>query len=44
MQPSKIGIFVVHNKLKDKESEIDSNCEYISCEEVEDKWIVYPWE
>ena len=41
-----LGIFVLHNKLKTKEIEItDLDIGfYNSGENVEDLWIVYPWE
>lgn len=38
-----IGIFVVHNKMKKKCIEF-SNLQYISGEDIEDKWVVYPWD
>ena len=38
-----ISIFVVHNKLKDKVGELE-NVNYISGENIEDKWVVYPWD
>ena len=46
LNPLNLGIFVVHNKKKDKEI---SNKEleigyYKSGLEVEDKWIIYPWD
>jgi uncharacterized protein len=41
-----LGVFVIHNKLKSKEFEIkDLNVSYYkSGKDVEDKWIVYPWD
>ena len=38
-----IGVFILHNKLKNKVSELN-DIHYMCCEEVEDKWIVYPWD
>ena len=38
-----IGVFVLQNKLKNKVSELN-DIHYMCCEEVEDKWIVYPWD
>lgn len=38
-----IGIFVVHNKIKNKCITFN-NLEYISGEDIEDKWVVYPWD
>jgi hypothetical protein len=43
-QPSKIGVAVLHHKMKDKEREIPTNVEYFYGQEVEDLWITYPWE
>ena len=41
-----LGFFVLHNKIKSKEITLkDLNIGYYkSGENVEDKWIVYPWE
>ena len=40
-----IGVFVVHNKVKKKYSELhDYNIEYITGQNIEDKWVVYPWD
>ena len=38
-----LGVFVVHNKIKQKKGVIN-NIKYFSGEDIEDKWIVYPWE
>jgi len=38
-----IGVFVLQNKIKNKVSELN-DIYYMCCEEVEDKWIVYPWD
>lgn len=38
-----IGVFVVHNKLKEKSVDI-KNINYFSGEDIEDKWVVYPWD
>lgn len=38
-----IGVFVVHNKLKEKCGQLNNIC-YISGQEIEDKWVVYPWD
>ena len=38
-----IGVFVLHNKLKSKVGDL-SNINYMSCTEIDDKWIVYPWD
>ncbi|KAK9767214.1 hypoxanthine-guanine phosphoribosyltransferase [Basidiobolus ranarum] len=44
---TKIGIFVIHNKLKPKKRDLPEyimNDSYFAAENVEDKWIVYPWD
>ena len=43
---NKIGVFVLQNKVKQKAVELDEkeNINYISCEDIEDKWVVYPWD
>ena len=38
-----ISVFVVHNKLKDKFGEL-KDVQYIVGENIEDKWVVYPWD
>ena len=38
-----IGIFVVHNKKKNKCIKFN-DLFYISGEEIDDKWVVYPWD
>ena len=40
----KLGIFVVHNKIKPKSYTFNGAVKYYSCVEVEDKWVVYPWD
>ena len=41
-----LGIFVIHNKIKEKEIDYRQlNIDYYhSSLDVEDKWIVYPWD
>ncbi|ORY05781.1 PRTase-like protein [Basidiobolus meristosporus CBS 931.73] len=44
---TKIGIFVIHNKLKPKKRDLPEYImkdSYFAAENVEDKWIVYPWD
>ena len=43
-EPEHIAIFVVHNKLKKKEDNLDDNIIYLSCANIPDKWVIYPWE
>lgn len=38
-----IGVFVLQNKIKSKTGDI-SDITYMSCETIEDKWVVYPWD
>ena len=38
-----IGVFVLQNKIKSKVGDI-SDITYMSCEDIEDKWAVYPWD
>eukprot|EP00242_Pyramimonas_sp_CCMP2087_P009804 CAMPEP_0198197122 /NCGR_PEP_ID=MMETSP1445-20131203/708_1 /TAXON_ID=36898 /ORGANISM="Pyramimonas sp., Strain CCMP2087" /LENGTH=175 /DNA_ID=CAMNT_0043866289 /DNA_START=150 /DNA_END=678 /DNA_ORIENTATION=- len=42
-QPAAVAVMVVHNKLKDKRHTIPDDVPYIA-ENVEDVWLVYPWE
>lgn len=39
-----ISIFVLQNKLKNKVSILDDSIEYFACENIDDKWVVYPWD
>ena len=39
-----IGVFVLQNKIKEKLGQLDDDIKYISCENVQDDWIVYPWD
>lgn len=43
----KLGVFVVHNKLKDKSGQLPQELldrAYFKCTDVPDNWIVYPWD
>lgn len=48
MSNTKFSIFVVNNKLKEKRAELDTTLMnggiYLAGEDVEDRWIAYPWE
>ena len=44
VNPEKVGIFVVHNKLKDKEDKLDDDIVYFAGNNIPDKWVIYPWE
>eukprot|EP01127_Copromyxa_protea_P019358 TRINITY_DN624_c0_g1_i3.p1 TRINITY_DN624_c0_g1~~TRINITY_DN624_c0_g1_i3.p1 ORF type:complete len:173 (+),score=46.58 TRINITY_DN624_c0_g1_i3:299-817(+) len=39
-----VGCFVIHNKKKEKFAELSEDVKYFSGEDIEDLWIVYPWE
>jgi hypoxanthine phosphoribosyltransferase len=41
---NKIGIFVIHNKIKDKVWDINENIFYHPAITIEDNWVVYPWD
>ena len=41
---NKLGIFVVNNKRKEKVWKIDQDIKYFSARDMEDVWIVYPWD
>lgn len=41
---TKFGIFVVHNKNKEKLANLPEGTPYYAGEEVEDVWLDYPWE
>lgn len=43
-EPSAVGVFVVHNKKKEKHGSLPANVEYFVGEEVEDAWVAYPWD
>ncbi len=43
--PAKLGVAVLHNKKKPKTGTIPAEVElYLAGEEIEDKWICYPWD
>ncbi|GAA5946404.1 hypothetical protein JCM3775_000115 [Rhodotorula graminis] len=42
--PTKLAIFVVHNKLKEKRATIPDDVAYFAGDDIEDKWVDYPWE
>lgn len=48
MENTRFSIFVVNNKLKPKRAELNKTFMnggiYIAGEDVDDKWIAYPWE
>jgi len=43
--PAKVGIMVVHNKLKEKHGTIPDGVSYFCGQDIPgDAWLVYPWE
>jgi hypoxanthine phosphoribosyltransferase len=42
-ESTKFGIFVVHNKLKEKAAEIPEGVAYFSGMDIPDVWVDYPW-
>jgi hypoxanthine phosphoribosyltransferase len=43
-KPNKIGVAVVHNKLKPKRGVLPDNVEYFAGANVPDRWNCYPWD
>eukprot|EP00978_Attheya_sp_CCMP212_P043205 scaffold277917_cov48-Attheya_sp.AAC.2 len=43
-KPAKVGVVVVHNKLKEKRGTLPENVEYFAGQDVPDKWNCYPWD
>jgi hypothetical protein len=41
---TEIGVMVIHNKKKEKRGKLSSDIKYFAGEDVEDTWIVYPWD
>ncbi|GAA5907607.1 hypothetical protein JCM6882_004421 [Rhodosporidiobolus microsporus] len=41
---TELAIFVVHNKLKEKRATIPDDVKYFAGEDIEDRWMDYPWE
>ncbi|KAI0091694.1 hypothetical protein BDY19DRAFT_931809 [Irpex rosettiformis] len=41
---TKFGIFVVHNKRKEKLGKLPDDLPYFAGEEIDDLWLDYPWE
>lgn len=42
--PQSIAVAVVHNKKKEKSAQLGNNTVYFCAQEINDQWIVYPWE
>ncbi|KAL6076926.1 hypoxanthine-guanine phosphoribosyltransferase [Balamuthia mandrillaris] len=43
-QPERVGVVVLHNKKKEKRGVLPADVDYFCGEEIEDKWVVYPWD
>ena len=43
-KPAKVGVVVVHNKLKEKRGTLPDNVEYFAGADVPDCWNCYPWD
>lgn len=41
--PAQVAIAVIHNKLKTKKAHFPYNILYFCGSDVENKWVVYPW-
>ncbi|GAA5828271.1 hypothetical protein JCM11251_002670 [Rhodosporidiobolus azoricus] len=41
---TELAIFVVHNKLKEKRATIPDDVKYFAGDDIEDRWVDYPWE
>ncbi|KAI8606161.1 hypothetical protein EDD21DRAFT_361677 [Dissophora ornata] len=44
---TKIGVFVLHNKLKEKREQLPEEImqgRYFACKQMPDQWLVYPWD
>ena len=39
-----IGVAVLYNKMKDKDGELSPDVRYYNAVDIEDKWIVFPWD
>ena len=39
-----LGVAVLYNKLKNKKSRIDIKYPYYKVFDIDDKWVVFPWE
>ena len=42
-RPAKLGVVVVHNKLKEKKGVLPAGVEYFAGADVPDAWNCYPW-
>ncbi|KAJ2961237.1 hypothetical protein NQZ79_g3551 [Umbelopsis isabellina] len=44
--PTKLGVFVLHNKIKQKKASLPDEImkNYFACVDMPDHWLVYPWD
>ena len=43
--PAEIGVFVMHNKLKEKKAEFPDSVRHVFVgKDIEDVWVDYPWD
>jgi hypoxanthine phosphoribosyltransferase len=45
-EPTKLGVFVLHNKVKQKKASLPDEVmkNYFACVDMPDNWLVYPWD
>ncbi|KAG2177416.1 hypothetical protein INT44_007927 [Umbelopsis vinacea] len=45
-KPTKLGVFVLHNKVKQKKASLPDEImkNYFACVDMPDHWLVYPWD
>ncbi|CAO3673493.1 unnamed protein product [Umbelopsis ramanniana] len=45
-KPTKLGVFVLHNKVKQKKASLPDDImkNYFACVDMPDHWLVYPWD
>jgi len=41
---SSIATFVIHNKITNKEGILPENVKHYRCQDINDRWIIYPWD
>lgn len=45
-KPTKLGVFVLHNKIKQKKASLPDEImkNYFACVDMPDTWLAYPWD
>lgn len=43
-KPTNFAVFVVHNKVKQKNAVLPQDVKYFAAQEIPDRWSEYPWE